>query len=716
MRPDKHGPCPAKPEDLSEDGLTCPLESLVSGAMADHTRVPTDSASPLARHVKGGAKRAVFEVVPAVRSELPHVDGLLAGAAEADITPPPGLPKAGYSANAHDGNGFRTRLRARVTHLRSGRSSLAIIQLDLLGGSSVLQHLVAAAVADRTDIGLAGIWIGATHTHAGPGQFLGSDFYNHHASNRAGFDPAWTQFLVDRIAAAVIEAHDARGPARAAFASTEVWGLTRNRSHDPYVHNDTVPDKRRDPQRKWVAVNPQLHLLRVDRVVSSEPRTGSTTGTTRPLAAAVVFSIHGTGVSQHAHEYNADVWAYLVGELGNRIENDHGVRPVVGAMEGTHADVAPALRPESAGHREAGRIGRAIGAAAHELYRSMDGDLSDALELDAGLAEIELDRASSRVIDGIELPDRPAVGAALVAGAMENLTPVIHRIPPFRAGFPKRRGTDNPQRQKWVLGSRWLQPLVLPKHGFPRILSVQVFRIGPRVLVGLPFEITVEAGRRIAAAVGGQSGVGGSGEVVVSSVANEYWGYVTTPEEYSRQFYEGGHTLYGPRTLPFLAAQAGRVARATLGSGTYLDVVGARRWNLQMRRYLPQRSTGGSAPERRFEGRATFTDPTAKTDGFWEQVFQDVPPGDLDWHLPLAGVEASDDGGSTWAPALHEGRPIDDQGWAMSIAHLGEGPSGDGSHRYRVRWHDPVNRAGRMHRFVLTENADRPATVGAEFD
>src|SRR5690606_2129672 len=188
----------------------------------------------------------------------------------------------------------------------------------------------------------------------------GTDFYNHHASNKAGFDPAWTQFLVERISAAVIEAHDTRGPARVAVGSTEVWGLTRNRSHDPHVQNTTVTDKRRDPQRKWVAVNPLLHLLRVDRVTES--------GATAPLAAAAVFSIHGTGVPQRAHEYNADVWAYLTGELGDRVERTHGVRPVVGAMEGTHADVAPALHPGQAGHPEARRIGRGIGAEAAELY------------------------------------------------------------------------------------------------------------------------------------------------------------------------------------------------------------------------------------------------------------------------------------------------------------------------------------------------------------
>ena len=374
----------------------------------DHHWITT----PLDGFVDGTTKRARFSVRH-THGTPRKIDGLEAGAAEVDITPPPGLPKAGYSANAHDGAGFHTRLRARITHLRAGRASIAIVQLDLLGGSSILQHLVAEAIAPHTDIPLAGVWIGATHTHAGPGQFLGTDFYNQHASNRPGFDPAWTDFLVRRIAAGIVEAHDTRGPARAAFGSTDVWGLTRNRSHDPHVQNETVTDKRLDPQRKWVAINPRLQMLRVDRVADD--------GTTAPLSVAVVFSIHGTGVSQHAHDYNADVWAYLVGELGRRIERTHGTRPVVGAMEGTHADVAPALRPGLAGHREARRVGTGIGAEAADLYEALADELSGDLALDAGLREIDLD--VDRTVDDISLPDRPAVGAALVAGAKENLTP-----------------------------------------------------------------------------------------------------------------------------------------------------------------------------------------------------------------------------------------------------------------------------------------------------
>src|SRR5262249_51031425 len=156
------------------------------------------------------------------------------------------------------------------------------------------------------------------------------------------------------------------------------------------------------------------------------------------------------------------LWAYLVGETADRIAAATGTRPVVGAVEGTHADVAPALRPGMAGHVEARRVGRAIGTAAADLHAALGDGLTAEVALGAALREVDLDRDDHRTVDGTTLPDRPAVGASLVAGAFENTTPVVHRIPPFKAGSPKRWGTD----PKWVIGSRWLQPAILPKRGF----------------------------------------------------------------------------------------------------------------------------------------------------------------------------------------------------------------------------------------------------------
>jgi neutral ceramidase len=639
--------------------------------------------TPFLREADGGrgARRARFAVRPARPAALPDVDGLLAGAIAVDITPPPGMPKAGYSANAHSGTGFRTRLRAHVLHLRAGTSSIALVQCDLLGGSAVVQHLVARAVAETTDVPLAGLFIGATHTHAGPGQFLGTDFYNRFASNKAGFDPDFTAFLVDRIADGITTAVADRTPARLAVGSADVWGLTRNRSLTAHVRNDGA-DPSLAPHRKFHAVNPALHLIRVD------------TDDRGPLAAMVIFSVHGTGVPVQATEYNADLWGYVCGELRRRVEDDAGHPVVVGAMQGTHADVAPAIRPGAAGHLEAARVGRALGAEAHRLHRSLADALTGEVTLAAGLREVDLDRNAN--IDGTTLPRRPAVGAALLAGAHENVTPVIHRIPPFAPGHPKHRGRTAEQGAKWIVGSRWGQPLVIPLRQFPRVLPVQVLRIADDVIVGLPFEVTVEAGREIEAQV--RVELPDIGRVIVSSVANEYSGYVATAAEYEEQNYEGAHTLYGPRTAAFLARHAARLASEVQPDAPVQDVLTERHFDLRIHRYLATRGDGD--PTRSFVGGPTYVDPTATTDGYWRAEWIDVVPGSLAWHEPLVRVDGDD------------GPLADDQSWDLQVSLL---ETTADQARYEVRWFDPPFHGTRRQRFVLLANATRPELTSDPF-
>ena len=417
--------------------------------------MPDRSDSPLLPFVDAQPGPIRFQVSAARAAPRPDVDGLLAGAAEVDITPPPGMPKAGHSKNAQDGVGFRTRLRARVVHLRAGSTSLAIVAGDIHAGSAVVHRLVADAVATDTDVRLPGLLLGATHTHAGPGQFHGCDFYNRYASNRPGFDPAYTHFLVERIASAVREACASRRPARLATGTTEVWGYTRNRSLEAHVCNETVVDRRTAPQRKYAAINPALHLLRVD--------TAAADGGFEPLAALAVFSIHGTGISRHDAAYNADVWAYLTGELQARIHRRTGIRAVVGAMEGTHGDMTPAVRAGMLVYPEAERVGRGIGEAAAALHERLEPELSAAPTLAAGLREFDLTRRP--VVGGITLP-KPAIGTAKLAGAIENSTPVLDRIPPFKAGHPKP-WTRGPHGAKWVFASAPIQRLVNPVDTLP---------------------------------------------------------------------------------------------------------------------------------------------------------------------------------------------------------------------------------------------------------
>ncbi|MGH3411930.1 MAG: neutral/alkaline non-lysosomal ceramidase N-terminal domain-containing protein [Marmoricola sp.] len=610
---------------------------------------------------------------------LPHQPALLAGAAEVDITPPPGMPKAGHSRNAHDGTGFRTRLKARVVHLRYGEVSLALVACDLLAGSALVHRALAdeLAAGGDTDVPAEGLFLGATHTHAGPGQYSGSEFYNHWAANRPGFDPGYARFLIGQLVAAVREAVSTRTAARAAIGTCEVWGLTRNRSLGAHVRNADLADRRTTDQRKYAAIDPRLHLLRVDRADGG------------PLAAYTWFSIHGTGISHHDTSYHADVWAYLNRELADRVEAATGSRPVSAAAVASHGDMTPAVRPGMLVFPEAERVGRGIGSAAAELHQGLAPKLRTDFPLRCALREVEL--AEHPTYDGITLPG-PRIGTAKAAGAVENQTPVLRLVTPFRPGHG--RSPRGPHAEKRIAGSEAGHPyLVGPEASFPHLLPVQLVGLADRTVVGVPFETTVEAGRRIAARLGPGA--------FVSSLANDHCDYLTTREEYAAQFYEGGSTVFGPRQQEFVAAAARRLAD-DLGDDVRLADLRPRDFDFTVGHHLA-RPTGETAP--RSLDTVRFVEATPTEDAFWELTWADRAPGDLCWHEPLVRVEAETDAG--WATV------VDDQGWHLGVTHLGRQ---HGTHRYAARWYaPPLGRPGR-HRFVLEANAGQPETPGTAFD
>jgi neutral ceramidase len=175
----------------------------------------------------------------------------------------------------------------------------------------------------------------------------------------------------------------------------------------------------------------------------------------------------------------------------------------------------------------------------------------------------------------------------------------------------------------------------------------------------------------------------GVARVAVSSLANEQFCYLTTPEEYALQRYEGGNTLYGPQSEPFVTALAGRAVRDVLGAGGLQEHLAERTFEFAARRYLAV-PTGRHAL--RVAGPVSYVDPTATEDGYWRFEWLDAAPGDLTWHEPLARVETlGADGG--WRPASGPRGPIDDQGWALGVSHLGPAPGG--AHRYAACWYTP---------------------------
>lgn len=82
-------------------------------------------------------------------------------------------------------------------------------------------------------------------------------------------------------------------------------------------------------------------------------------------------------------------------------------------------------------------------------------------------------------------------------------------------------------------------------------LPLQLIDLGPFIIVSVPFEVTTISGRRIQKSLKEKY----NKEIILSTYSNSYAGYITTPEEYDQQAYEGGHTVFGRNSLNTLIDQ-----------------------------------------------------------------------------------------------------------------------------------------------------------------
>ena len=620
----------------------------------------------------------------------------MAGAATADITPPPGyLPRAGYATWSTIGEGFRTRLYARTYYLRDNQGdSHLVVQTDLASGSRILHTRLGEFLAKHTDINASNLTITATHSHSAPGQILGSQFYNKHISHKSGFASGYFDFLVKQIGEAAIKAYQQQRPAKLATGKIDIWGQTRNRSIQAHVENNNIDNKSIADNRTFHRVNPSLYMVRIDGLNKN--------GQYEPMGAFASFSIHGTALPQQETLFNADVWAYIHKDWERFISNTyHPSQAVhVSAFEGTHGDIAPAQRFGMAGYIEAKRIGQGIAKKVSLLYQQLDSQLTDQVDISSAIRQINI--REKNTIDGHEICSDAAAGMTLAAAPLEHTSPVIGYLPFFKQGS-RRWGDeeDNCQGRKRILGFSLLQPLFEPKDSFPDYVMFQLVKINGLVMVPLPFEVTTESGARIADAIKQQFDDADTPiqEVMVSSLAGGYTGYVTTPEEYGRQYYEGGHTIYGKHTLPYLTAHSSQLAQDMLTSKEpVIELPDEWQYTFQVKRFLPQ-STPVSGQRSTLEI-PVYTHAATNQEGRWKFSWVDVNASKIELHKPLLSIETRVNEGQ-WQPLEVDGIAVNDEGYDMAIRII-ETDAGNGMAEYSAYWYNPLfDGELRQYRFVV---------------
>jgi len=639
-----------------------------------------------------------------------------AGAVCIDITPPPGMPMGGYSILANKGRGFRTRIKARAVYVNDGKGhSVALVQTDLTAGSLLLHHKVAEAVAETTGLRPGDIAVTASHSHSAPVNFFDNDFYNKHMSSGKWLERAFLEFAARRITQGILEAYQTRRPARIATGSKDIHGYNRNRSLSSYVRNENVgPIDPDDPQAVFKAVNPALCMVRVD--VQDDG------GQFKPLAAFSTFSAHATALTPLVDVYNADLFAYAQKDLEWAVRRGHGTSwAVVHALTaGTQGDMAPAVpdRGDNVfGHfpvnwKEAKGVGQGIGREAVSLFEQLGDELTGDFVVGAALRELNI--RENNVVEDVKLCRDAVVGNSLVAGAYERRAPWLAAVPFLKGGNVMARRwwffKNGCQGNKRHFGS-FLQPLIEPKSSFPDTVMFQLIRIGETVILPLPFEVTAESGRRIAGRVKREfveAGTGAIRHVWVAGNANGYFGYATTPEEYACQNYEGGHTLYGRYTTPYLAAQLGLLTRDLLARGEVHELRPQWRYRLKVNTFYPE-------PRPATGRRGALAQPTvvpARTEHQEDYVcfrWRDVGPSLIDFHRPLSRVEVSRDG--CWGLMRVKGEPIHDDGYDLEVRYLRRLAGGMGE--YEVRWYNPL--PGGEYRFVIEPRRKHAALTSRAF-
>lgn len=615
-----------------------------------------------------------------------QAETLMAGVAEVDITPPPGAPLAGHSTWSNLSVGVRTRLKARAYYLKAPNApGIALVQLDLLSGELMLHHRVAELIAEKTDVTLPRLNLSGTHTHGGPGQYHSSNAYNIFSSSQMGFDVEIFDFLSEQIANAVIEAFNNQRPAKVATGAIEVWGSTRNRALDPYLANPENKQQSASKQKKFHAINPDLFMVRIDGLADD--------GIYYPMGAFSTFSIHGTGVLTKEMELvNGDVWSYISQTLETQAEAFYSPpwSIIHGAVEGTNGDIAPNATREMMGFMEAKRIGTDIGNKAWELFHDLGKELSSDTVIQMGAREINV--LESPEIQEVAVCESAAFSTAQTAGPDEHSSYLLYEIPPFKRGWPKKYFQDC-QGEKNIIGS-FLQKLVLEPQDFPHHLMVQATRINDLLLVSVPFEVTVMAGVRIEHDLRqflteDRTAQKNIKHIAIGSVANGYFGYAVTPEEYKLQWYEGGSTLYGPNTLPFLSQHVNEVVTKVLTDGTLDEMPNSWQFELISGSFLPQPTSAKHTEKKPLRANASdpeFFDAAINQEAYWRWQWWDHPPAHIDLHRAFISVEYSTDK-KTWAPYQIHNILVNDEGYDIAVIYLQEDEQARGL--YEVRWYNP---------------------------
>ena len=473
---------------------------------------------------------------------------LEAGAGRSDITPPTGYFLMGWVRSDAKAQGQFTRLFGRAIVLEQGGRKVALVAADL---GFVPAGLVADVAERLTRRGFdeGNVVISASHTHSAPAGYANYPAFNTVAptsTTPTEFEvgtPADEQlytFLVQRLTKAIARADRDRERAVVGWGRTQLFGVTENRSIEAHLAEHEVFREAGDgsfaldPLGERHTIDPEVSVLRVDKL---------TDGRRQPIGIWSTFANHGTVVKPTFPFYNADHHAAAARIAEAKIRRRGKVprdQTVVNAYgNADEGDMTAGLR--FSGPAGATEVGRREAKAFLRAWRKAGRRMSARIHLRTRWT-VSCFCGRDTAIGPVD--ERAVVGLPFLTGSEENRGPLYDQTGVPFEGYRNPAG-GGPQGTKIAA--------VADTGGvFPTSVPLTTVRVGDRAIVTVPGEMTSGMGRRLRDAT--EDSVRGSGirRVVISGLANDFIQYFASPEEYDRQHYEGGTTLFGRATSIFV--------------------------------------------------------------------------------------------------------------------------------------------------------------------
>ncbi|KAL1123140.1 hypothetical protein AAG570_002228 [Ranatra chinensis] len=430
------------------------------------------------------------------------------------------------------------------------------------------------------------VMLSGTHSHSTPGGFLMDIIFD---LNTFGFVRQTFDAYVEGIVRSISRAHENLTYGRIHMNRGEIHGASINRSPTAYLYNP--PSERAQWEDNVDHEFTQLKFSRADDG--------------RPMGVITWFAVHATSMNNTNRLVSADNVGYAALLFEQRLNADSlpGKGPFVAAFASTNlGDVSPNTRgpkcvpsgaecdPETSTCKDPRDRCIASGPGddmtsstsiiAHTiLEQAWDTWQNEGEEIDGPLGVVHqyVDMPSQKVTLWDEQQQKnvtvqgcsPAMGYSFAAGTTDG---------PGAFSFKQSTKTTNPL---WNLLTRFIanpsqqqiechapKPILIPTGELnfpfewqPSVVSTQLAVVGNRLAIAcVPGEFTTMSGRRMRNALSHRLALGDTRRVVIAGLCNTYSDYITTPDEYQAQRYEGASTIFGPHTLTIYLQQYSQLA------------------------------------------------------------------------------------------------------------------------------------------------------------